>query len=100
MTRRVLWADSALADLLHQISHIAADDPDAAERVARRIREAGAGLGTYATGHPGRVPGTYEKSVVGLPYILAYALRDDDGSVAILRVIHAAREWRAKHWPE
>ena len=49
MTRRVLWADSALADLLHQISHIAADDPDAAERVARRIREAGAGLGTYAT---------------------------------------------------
>ena len=100
MTRRVLWADSALADLLHQIKHIAADNPDAAERVASRIRETGAALGVFATGHPGRVPGTYEKSVVGLPYILAYALTDDDRAISVLRVIHAARDWREADWPE
>lgn len=100
MTRRVLWADSALADLLHQIRHIAADDPDAAQRVARRIRETGAALGAFATGHPGRVRGTYEKTVAGLPYIIAYALTDGDRAVSILRPIHTARDWREEDWPE
>jgi len=100
MTRRVEWAASALADLLDQIRHIAADDPDAAQRVALRIGETGAALGAFATGHQGRVPGTYEKSVVGLPYIIAYALTDDDRAISILRVIHSARDWREGDWPE
>lgn len=100
MKRRVGWSQSALANLLDQIAHIAADDPDAAGRVARHIRETGAALGDFATGRPGRVPGTYEKTVVGLPYILAYALTDADRAVVILRLIHTARDWRAGDWPD
>lgn len=99
MKRRVEWANDALADLLDQVMHIAADDPDAAKRVARRIRETGTALGEFATGHPGRVSGTYEKAVARLPYIIAYALTDGDRAVSILRVIHSARDWRAEDWP-
>jgi toxin ParE1/3/4 len=100
VTRRVEWSDEALEDVIAQALYIAANDKDAARRIARRIRETGARLGDFATGHPGRVAGTYEKSVSGLPYILAYALTDGDRAVSILRVIHAARDWSAEAWPE
>lgn len=100
MTRAVLWAEAARADMLDQIRHIAADNPSAAARVATALRATGAALGDFATGHPGRVSGTYEKSVRGLPYIIAYALSADDRALVILRVIHAARDWRAESWPE
>ena len=46
--------------------------------------------------------GTYEKSVTGLPYILAYAITQagDEETVAIVRVIHTARDWSAEKWPD
>ena len=100
MSRRVEWANSALADLLVKIEHIAEDDPEAAKRVADAIRATGTALGEFATGHQGRVTGTYEKSVRRLPYIIAYALTDDDKAVSILRVIHTARDWQDESWPE
>lgn len=100
MKRRVEWSDDALDNLLEQIRHIATDDPDAADRVAKHIRGTGAALSNFATGHPGRVSGTYEKSVPRLPYIIAYALTDGDRAVSILRVIHTARDWHDEEWPE
>jgi plasmid stabilization system protein ParE len=47
------------------------------------------------------VAGTYEKSVTGLPYIIAYEIvsRDAGEIVAILRVIHTARDWPEETWP-
>ena len=54
-----------------------------------------------ATGRPGRVSGTYEKSVTRLPYIIAYELRDVAGreSVVIVRVIHTSQDWQPEEWP-
>lgn len=98
--RRVVWSQDALDDYLATLRHIAADDPDAAALVAEAIARTGDALGNFATGRPGRVAGTYEKSVARLPYIIAYALADADRAVAILRIIHAARDWRTDHWPE
>jgi plasmid stabilization system protein ParE len=98
--RRVVWSQDARDDYLAILRHIAADNPDAAERIAEAIERTGDALGDFATGHPGRVAGTYEKSVARLPYTIAYALADGERTVAILRVIHAARDWRADHWPE
>jgi toxin ParE1/3/4 len=98
--RRVQWSNSARADLLAQIEHIARDDPAAARRVAAALRATGDALGEFATGHPGRVAGTYEKSVQRLPYIIAYALTDHDSAVSILRVIHTSRDWRDEDWPQ
>lgn len=100
MKRTVDWAESALNDLLAQIIYIAVDDPDAADRVAQAIRAAGEALGDFATGHPGRVIGTYEKTVRGLPYVIAYAIGNNGGQIHILRVIHAARDWPVGGWPE
>lgn len=98
--RRVVWANSSKDDYSDVLRHIAEDDPDAAERVVLAIQKAGSGLGDFATGHPGRVAGTYEKSIHGLPYIIAYALSDDDAVVTILRVIHTSRNWPPGEWPE
>lgn len=98
--RRVIWANSAKDDFLAILRHIAADDPDAAQRVLAAIQHTGNALADFATGHPGRVAGTYEKSVARLPYVIAYALGADETDLTILRVIHTSRNWAADHWPE
>jgi toxin ParE1/3/4 len=100
--RPVAWTDAARADYLGIIRHIARENPAAASRVADRIEEAAAALSDFATGRAGRVSGTYEKVLPGLPYILAYEIvgRPEGGElVAILHVIHGARDWRAEEWP-
>lgn len=73
MTRHVEWSRAALDDLREQIAYIAADNPATACRVADRIRDAAAAFSEKATGRPGRVAGTYEKSVARLRYIIAHA---------------------------
>ena len=102
MTRAVQWSRDALDDLKGQIAHIAKDNPGAARRVADRIRSAGEGLADRPTGRPGRVVGSYEKSLAPLPYIIAYAItaRGEREIVSILRIIHTARDWPAGRWPE
>jgi plasmid stabilization system protein ParE len=101
--KEVVWSQTALDDLDAALAHIAADNEVAAGKVLDRIEQTATGLGQRATGRRGRVAGTYEKSVTGLPYIIAYALRErGSGSecVIILRVIHSARNWPAGGWPE
>lgn len=74
MKRATYWSRAALDDLKQQVAWIARDNPAAARRTAERIRTAGDNLADFATGHAGRVAGTYEKSVSGLPYVVAYAI--------------------------
>ena len=101
MTRGVEWSRDALDDLKAQIATIAGENPAAAQRVADRLRDTGDALGEMPTGRPGRVAGTYEKSVTGLRTIIAYALtpREDREIVSILRVIHTSRDWPNNEWP-
>lgn len=102
MTRPVRWTRPALDDLKAQITYIAADNPVAARKVRDRLHATAAALGEMATGRPGRVGGTYEKSVSRLPYIIAYEFGHEGGHevVWILRVVHAARDWPPESWPE
>lgn len=102
MKRSVRWSTDALTDLADQVSYIAAENPSAARRVADAIDKTALALGEMPIGRPGRVTGTYEKSVTGLPYILAYAITQASGeeTVAIVRVIHTARDWSAEKWPD
>ena len=101
MKRPVRWTRAALEDMKAQIAFIAHENPAAARRVAERIRATGNALQDFATGHAGRVAGTYEKSVGGLPYIIAYEIELMDGveTIMVLHVIHAARDWREGEWP-
>jgi len=90
-----------LDDLKAQVTYIAADNPVAARRVASRIRETGNALAGIATGRRGRVSGTYEKFVTRLPYIIAFAIKNEGERevVTILRVIHTSRDWPDGEWP-
>ena len=101
MKRPVRWTRAALEDMKAQIAFIAHENPAAARRVAERIRATGNALQDFATGHAGRVAGTYEKSVRGLPYVIAYAIdrRAGEEAITVLHVIHGARDWREGKWP-
>lgn len=102
MSRPVRWSNDALADLAEQVAYIAADNPVAARRVAEALDKTAVALGDMPIGRPGRVTGTYEKSVTGLSYILAYAITQTSGveEIAIVRVIHTSRDWSAEEWPD
>ena len=101
MSRPVRWSDDALTDLAEQVAYIASDNPSAAHRVADALDKTALALGDMPTGRPGRVTGTYEKSVTGLPYVVVYAITQTGGAeeIAIVRVIHTSRDWSAEEWP-
>jgi plasmid stabilization system protein ParE len=42
-------------------------------------------------GQPGRVIGTRELIVPGIPYVVAYRVREN--AVQVLAVIHSAQQW-------
>jgi toxin ParE1/3/4 len=100
--RDVVWSEAALDDADGLFAYIAADNPVAAHNVLDRIESAAEGLGRRPSGRRGRVQGSYEKSVIGLPYIIAYAIKllpSGTEQVVILRVIHTARDWPKNKWP-
>ena len=83
------------------MAYIAAQNPGAAARLADRILAAAAALGKTPSGRAGRLIGTYEKSVSGAPYIVAYTIIQlaENEVVSILRVTHTARHWPKDRWP-
>lgn len=107
MKRAVLWSEAALEDLTAEVRYIAKRDPHAARDVRAKLDAAGNALGRALTGRPGRVLDTYEKTVTGLRFVLAYAVvpqtspeADSAEAVVILRAIHTSRNWRPGEWPD
>ncbi len=101
--RRVVWSRHAHDDFRDIVAYIAKENPTAARNLATRIDRTIQALAATPTGRRGRVSGTYEKVVRGLPYIVAYALGDEPKThetLTILRIIHGARDWREESWPE
>jgi len=89
---RVRWSRKALANLDNAVEYIAGDNASAAAQVAQRIWDAARILADQPRmGRPGRVAGTRELVVAGLPYILPYV--ENEGTVIILRVIHTSMKW-------
>ncbi len=101
--RRVVWSKHAHDDFRGIIGYIAQENPAAARNVATHIDRTIQTLAAKPTGRQGRVTGTYEKILRGLPYIVAYALADEPKhheTITILRIIRGARNWREESWPE
>jgi plasmid stabilization system protein ParE len=100
--RRLVWSHHARDEFRRIITYIAEDNPRTAESVASRIEATLERLAEMPTGRQGRVSGTYEKVVTGLPYIIAYALNDTPGGadLVVLHIIHGARDWPEGEWPE
>src|SRR5688572_3804863 len=75
-------------------SYIRDRNPVAATQVVARIRVAAEQLAEFPRmGHIGRVPGTHEWVVRGLPYIIVYqpGVTDPD-EVLILGIFHGAQD--------
>lgn len=102
MTRPVYWSEGALDDFDGILDYLGERSPAAARRVLKAIDQTATGLGEIPIGRPGRVLRTFERMVVGTPYIIAYTI-DHKGeageSIMVLRVIHGARDWTASRWP-
>ena len=96
--RRVEWSGAALTDFDEALAFLAGRDRRVADVIADRVGAACDALGRASTGRPGRVEGTFEKSVTRTSYVVAYALTDE--AVTILRLIHTARDWPAGAWPD
>jgi DNA-damage-inducible protein J len=72
--------------------HIEADNPRAAISTDERIQASVRNLLTFPMmGRPGRVEGTRELVISGLPCIAAY--RIERQTIRILRVLHSSRLW-------
>jgi addiction module RelE/StbE family toxin len=92
---RVKWTHKALDNLDSAVQYIAADKPSAASEVARKILNAAEALANQpGMGRPGRVAGTRELIITGLPYILPYT--EKNGTIFILRVLHTSMKWPKK----
>jgi plasmid stabilization system protein ParE len=97
----VTWSAKARRAQADIFAYIAEYDPHAALSVCRRIVQAGARLGEYPTGRPGRIPKTYEKSLPDVGYILLYRIdRKRTGDrITVLDIVHGRRNWVPGSWP-
>ena len=89
---RVRWTEPAAKALEDIQDQIAQDNRRAAFEVAQRIRVMTDFLGDHPKiGRIGRVAGTYELVIPGIPYIVPYRIQNHE--VQILSVFHTSRKW-------
>ena len=88
---RIIWSETAIANLIEIRQYIERDQPAAARRIAQRIVTSVELLADHPhLGRPGREPETRELIVAGTPYIIPYRIHRD--RLAILAVLHSAQE--------
>lgn len=90
--RKVAWLNEALADLRGIKDYIGRDNPAAARRVVKAIRDGVDILKDHpGVGRPGRLAGTRELVIRHYPFIVAY--RQAESALQILAVVHTSRRW-------
>lgn len=86
--RRIVWTDDAVGHLEAIVTYVAAFDPAAAERLARKLIEGADSLAEYS--ERGRdAGGDLREMTTVWPYILRYRVEQD--RVIVLRIRHGAR---------
>lgn len=89
---RIRWTRKALGNLDAAVNYIAADSPGNARKVAQKIRDSIQLLSRQpGMGRPGRVAGTRELVISGLPFIVPYT--EYNGEIVILRIVHTSMKW-------
>ncbi|HEY5105808.1 MAG TPA: type II toxin-antitoxin system RelE/ParE family toxin [Caulobacteraceae bacterium] len=87
----LLFGEPAARDLEDIVDYIALDNPAASESVYRAVQDACQRLAEFPQmGRVGRLAGTRELSLTGLPYLLVYEVGSE--AVIILAVFHGARD--------
>ena len=88
----IRWTAPAAAALEGITDFVARENPRAAFEIVQRIRFAVDQLAEHPRlGRAGRVRGTYELVVLGIPYIVPYRIKGQE--VHILSVYHSSRKW-------
>lgn len=83
----------AIRHLLALREYIAKDSPDNAMAVAEQIlKSVGLLAAQPQMGRPGRILGTRELVIPGLPRIIPYRVRGDD--LQLLAVFHGRQNWK------
>ena len=103
MARRIVWAETARAEFQGMLDYVHERNPQGVATILRKVGAAVSLLAERPHGRQGRVAGTYEKSISGLSYVVAYELDDtipNDPALVVLRIIHTARNWPSGEWPE
>jgi len=86
------WSVQASRDADEIWNFIAADSPDAADRIIARFHATLLTLSEQPKlGRRGRTGKTREFVVAGTPYLLIYEVTQD--AIEVRRVIHGARNW-------
>jgi toxin ParE1/3/4 len=89
---KVRWARRAEVDLFAQSDRIAENDPALASRLGAEVLTRIGALGEFPyRGRAGRVEGTRELPLPGLPWVAVYEISGD--TVMILRLLHGAQRW-------
>ena len=87
----IRWLPKAQGGLEAELQRIAEEDEAAAKRIAVVVQSRTNTLEQFPeSGRPGRVPGTRELVISGLPYLLPYRVRG--GAVEILRFFHTSQK--------
>ena len=85
----IVWTTLARQDVNAIWDFMEQRNPDAAEMIDSEILRAVEGLLQFPKrGKPGRVKGTRELVVLGLPYVVVYLF--GESRIVILRVLHGA----------
>lgn len=88
----VEWLVPALADLDQIFDYILESNPQAAIKIHETIRHQTGVLANHPQlGRKGRISGTRELVIVGLPYIVVYYLKNQ--KAYILAVFHTSRQF-------
>jgi plasmid stabilization system protein ParE len=88
----IVWSPRAIEHLAHLRSHIARDNPKAANRIADALLDAVERLAELPNlGPPGRVAGTRELVVPGTPYVIPSRPRGD--RLEVIAVFHGRQKW-------
>ena len=88
----IVWSPRAIEHSVHLRSHIARDNPKAANRIAGALLDAVERLAELPNlGRPGRVTATREFVVPGTPYVIPYRLRGD--RLEMIAVFHGRQKW-------
>ena len=94
---RLRYTAQAREHIASIYSYIRDRNPVAATQVAARIRMAAEHLVDFPRmGHAGRVAGTHEWIVRGLPFIIVYQIETSPDGVTILGVYHDAQDRESK----
>lgn len=89
---QIYWTERAEQDADEITDYIAKSNPIAAVEAIREIERSAASLiGQPCRGRPGRLSGTRELVITGLPYIVAYRVHHE--VIEVVRVLHTSRMW-------